>query len=213
MALIEIEDHVLAAMAQHGISYKDASETVKQGREATAAWAKMLAGPDRLKLLEAYKAQFPDVAIPEIDAAKPITAEVEAVRKEFRDYKEAQEKAAEEARTKSREEAANSTVAKGRALLRGDKKLDDEGVTAVEKVMQDLGIPNYEVAFNHWKATQPPDPDPLPSAYGGARSLDWFKVEESRPDTKLLITDPKAFQRQETAKILQEIREGRLAAA
>lgn len=213
MPLVEIEDAVLAAMASNGIQYKDATARVSQATEAQGAWSKMLAGPNRKALLKAYKEAYPDVPIPELDAAEPISAEVEAVRKEFHDYKEAKEKEAEEARARSREEAANATVAKGRAWLRAEKKLDDEGEKAVEQIMKEHGIPIYEVAFNHWKATQPPDPEPLPTAYGGARSLDWFKADEDKPDTKLLLSDPMKFKRQETGKVLQEIREGRLAAA
>lgn len=213
MPLVEIEDDVLKALAGHGLQFKDAGDRVKRATEVEAAWNKLLGGPNRTQMLKAYKEAYPDAVVPELDAAAPITAEVSRVEKKFDDWVEAQKKEADERREKNREEAANSTVAKGRTWLRADKKLDDEGVTAVEQIMQEHGIPNYEVAFNHWNANRPPDAEPLPSAYGGARSLDWFKVEEERPDTKLLINDPKAFQRRETGKVLQEIREGKLAAA
>lgn len=213
MPLVEIEDDVLKALAGHGLQFRDAGDRVKRATEVEAAWNKLLGGPNRTQMLKAYKEAYPDAVVPELDAAAPITAEVSRVEKKFDDWVEAQKKEADERREKNREEAANSTVAKGRTWLRADKKLDDEGVTAVEQIMQEHGIPNYEVAFNHWNANRPPDAEPLPSAYGGARSLDWFKVEEERPDTKLLINDPKAFQRRETGKVLQEIREGKLAAA
>lgn len=213
MPLVEIEDDVLKALSTNGIQFKDAGDRVKRATEVEAAWNKLLSGPNRTQMLKAYKEAYPDAVVPELDAAAPITAEVSRVEKKFDDWVEAQKKEADERREKNREEAANSTVAKGRTWLRADKKLDDEGVTAVEQIMQEHGIPNYEVAFNHWNANRPPDAEPLPSAYGGARSLDWFKVEEERPDTKLLINDPKAFQRRETGKVLQEIREGKLAAA
>lgn len=212
MPLIEVEDAVMAALAQNGVGFKDLSAAAQKAAGVEAAWNKMLSGPQRAALLRAYKEAYPDAAVPEIDAAAPILSEVEKLRKEWQDEREAAKKEADEKRAKEREEQANTTVASGRRMLRADKKLDDEGVAAVEKIMQDLGIPNYEVAYNHWKAQQPPDPTPLPSAYGNARSLDWFKAEESQPDTKLLLEDPFGFRRKETGKVLQEIREGKFAA-
>ncbi len=213
MPIVEIEDNVLAAFVQNGVQFKDASDRMKRGADLEAAWNKLLAGPNRVQVLEAYKLAYPEAVVPELDAAKPLMSEIEKLRKEMQDDKDARAAADEKRRNDAREASANDTVSKGRTWLRGEKKLDDEGVTAVEKIMLDEGIQNYAVAFNHWKALQPPDPEPLPSTYGGARSLDWFKVEEDRPDTKLLINDPKAFQRRETGKVLQEIRDGKLAAA
>jgi hypothetical protein len=211
MALIEVEDQIIAALAQNGIKYTDASGKIAKGAEVEAAWQKLLSGPDRLTVLQAYKRAYPNASVPEIDAAAPVNDAVAAIRKEFDEYRAAADKEKEETRAKAREEAANGTVAKGRQWLRGDKKLDDDGVTAVEKVMQDLGVPNYEVAFNHWRASQPADPEQLPSSWAG-RSLDWFREQEDRPDLELLRKDPMAYRRKETGKVLAEIREGKFAA-
>lgn len=213
MPFIEVDDAIAAAMAKEGLQFKDASAHIKKGAELEAAWTKLLSGPQRQTVLKAYKEAFPDAVVPELDAAAPLNADIAALRKEFDDYREGVKKADEERRSKRREESAQNTVADGRRWLRTEKKLDDEGEKAVEQIMQDKGIADYEVAYHHWKAQQSPEPTSLPSAYGGARSLDWFKTEESRPDTKLLLSDPRGFQRSETGKVLQEIREGKLAAA
>jgi len=213
MPLVEIEDAVLSALATNGIQYKDAGDRLKKATEIEAAWAKILSGPDRVKALEIYKAQFPDASVPDVDARAAVAPDISRVEKKVDDFIDSFNTNAAERAKKRDQEAANTTVAQGRRRLRTEKQLDDEGVNGVEQIMQDKNIADYEVAYNHWKAQQPPDPDPLPSAYGGARSLDWFQVEEARPDTKLLLTDPKSFQRRETGKVLQEIRDGKLAAA
>lgn len=211
MPLIEVEDDVFAALQTNGVRFTDAKGKLSKAAEIEAAFNKITSGPQRLAFLKLYKEAYPDAAVPEIDAAKPVLEDAAATRKMVEDFIAGQKKEAEDKKTADREAAASQTVTQGRTWLRRDRKLDDEGVTAVEKVMQDLGIPNYEVAFNHWRAGQPPEPTPLESSYAG-RSLDWFK-EDERPDVKLLMNDPMAYRRKETGKVLQEIREGRLAAA
>lgn len=211
MPFIEVDDAIAAAMAKEGLQFKDASAHIKKGQEFEAAWSKMLASDQRDSVLAAYKKVFPDAVLP-TDFTAPVKDEVAALKKEFDEYRESVKKAEDDRRENRRKESAERTVADGRKWLRTEKKLDDEGEKAVEQIMQDKGIADYEVAYHHWKAQQPPEATPLPSAYGGARSLDWFKAEESRPDTKLLLSDPRAFQRNETGKVLQEIREGKLAA-
>jgi hypothetical protein len=211
MPFIEVEDAIVAAMAREGLQFKDASGHIKKGAEFEAAWTKMLGSKHRDQLLASYKEVFPDAVLP-TDFTAPVRDDVAALRQEFADYREAVKKADEERRTKRSEETANRSVAEGRKWLRSEMKLDDEGERGVEQIMLDEGIHNYKAAYAYWKAQQPPEPTPLPSAYGGARSLDWFKTEESRPDTKLLLSDPRAFQRSETGKVLQEIREGKFAA-
>ena len=211
MPLIEVEDDVLNALSTNGVRFADARGRLAKAAEIEAAFNKIQSGPKRMEFLRLYKETFPDAIVPEIDAAKPVLDDMAAMRKEMQDFIEGQKTEREERIKTEREAAAGATVSDGRRWLRREKKLDDDGVTAIEKVMQDLGIPNYEVAFNHWRASQPPDPTPLESNYS-SRSLDWFK-EDERPDVQLLMKDPMAYRRKETGKVLQEIREGRLNAA
>lgn len=212
MALIEIEDAIAAELAKNGIKYTDASGNYGKARESQAALEKLLAGPHRTEILKAYKVAYPNVPIPELDAAVPINEAVGKISKEFEDFKASIQKEKDDAEAKRREEAANTTVAAGRKWLRANQKLDDDGVTAVEKVMQDLGIPNYQVAFNHWRAEQPAQPEQLPSSWGN-RSLDWFQEEKDKPDTTMLLKDPLAFRRQAIGQVMRDARDGKLAAA
>lgn len=211
MALIEIEDTIAAELAKNGIRYTDASTRVKGATEVQAAWQKILSGPKRLEMLKLYKEAFPDAVVPEIDAAAPVNDAVAALQKQFDDYKAANETREADRLKKLAEENASRTVADGRKWLRAQKKLDDEGVAAVEKIMTEKGVPDYEIAFNHWRAGQPPEPDQLPSSWAG-RSLDWFQEQKDQPDHALLMKDPTAFKNQEVRKVLAEIQQGKLAA-
>jgi len=211
MALIEIEDSIAAELAKNGIRYTDASTTYKGARESQAALAKIMGGPQRMEFLKLYKAAFPDAVVPELDAAAPVNDAVAALAKEFSDYKARVEEKETEREKKLREESASQTVANGRKMLRTDKKLDDEGVDAVEKIMLKHGIQDYEVAFKVFNADREPDPQQLPSSWAG-RSLDWFEKQENKPDQELLLKDPAAFKRQEIGKVLAEARAGKLAA-
>lgn len=212
MPLIEVDDVIASALRDNNVRFTDRTAALAPTNEAAQTLHKMLASaetrPEALRLLKKLN---PDAVIPEIDAAAPVNAQIDALRKEFSDYREAVEKERKDAEQRRREAEATDTVSKGRTWLRRDKKLDDEGVTSVEKIMQELGVPNYEVAYNHWAAQQPPAPDPLPQSTIG-RNLDWFKAEEDQPDHQLMLKDPIAWRRQEVLKTLQTIRSGQAAA-
>ena len=211
MPFVEVDDALLAAMKKEGLSYKDADAVIQQAREYDAAYRKLISGEDSAEFQRIYKKAFPNAVVP-ADVTAPVSADVARVEKKFDDFVETLNKRDAERDEARKKRQADSTVADGRKWLRSEKKLDEEGEKQVEQIMVDKGIGDYEVAYNHWKALQPPEPTPLPNAYGGSRSLDWFKAEESRPDTKLLLSDPAAFRRGEVGKIMQEIREGKLAA-
>ena len=212
MPLIEVEDVVATALRDNQVKFTDRTAEIAPAAQAAAAWNKILNGADtRTDLLKLFKKAFPDVPVPEIDAATPRDEQIAAIRKELDDYKAEVAKEKEDARQKGREADALDTVSKGRSWLRRDKKLDDESVKAVEDMMQELGIPNYEVAYSHWHAQQPPAPDQLPASTIG-RSLDWFMAQENQPDHALMLKDPVAWRRQEIGKTLQAIRSGEIAA-
>ena len=211
MPYIEVDDGLLAALSKEGLKYKDVGPAIQQAQEYDAAYRKLLASEDSAEFQRIYKKAFPNAVVP-ADMTADLRAEIAALKKEREEDKAAAEKREAERDEARKKRQADTTVADGRKWLRTEKKLDDEGEKAVEQIMVDKGIADYEVAYNHWKAQQPPEPTSLPNAYGGSRSLDWFKAEESRPDTKLLLNDPAAFRRGEVGKVLQEIREGKLAA-
>lgn len=204
MPLIEIDDQYAAQLGN--IPHKDRSGDWRSMSEFQTAYNKILQGPQRLAMFRVIKAAYPDQVIPELDAAAPVTAEIEAIRKEFADYREEvkKEKAAEaEAHRKS---AATDTIDKGRSWLR-QQGCDDDGVVEVEKIMQDNNLANYEVAFSHY-ARSHPKTEPLPSVGFLGSQYDWFKGDE--PDVKLLRDDPVGFKNAEVTKFFRQKAEGTL---
>jgi hypothetical protein len=212
MPLVEVEDNVLAALREHKIAHTDRTAQIAPTAQAAAEWQKILGNAEtRPEGLRLWKKLNPDAVIPELDAAKPYDDRLSAFEKKFDDFLTAQTTEREEAAKKRAEADANDTVSKGRSWLRGQKKLDDEGVKGVEDIMTEFGIPNYEVAYSHWHAQQPPEPATLPQSTIG-RDLNWFKAQENQPDHALMLKDPVGWRRQEIMKTLQGIRSGEIAA-
>src|ERR1700679_750369 len=108
MALIEIEDAIAAELAKNGIKYTDDSTIEDRARESQTAIDKIMAGPHRTEFLKAYKAAFPNVPIPELDAAVPVNEAVAKITKEFEDFKAGIAQKETDADTRRREEAANT---------------------------------------------------------------------------------------------------------
>jgi hypothetical protein len=207
MPLIEVDDVTFGAMQSNGIKYQDRTQDHQAARAIIDRVTKLEGGPHRQEYLRLLKEQFPDLTIPEIDAAKPVVASVEALAKRFDAYLTEQQTQRDEREKKDREDSANKTVAQGRRYLRTTEKLDQEGVDAVEKFMTEEGIPDYEAAYLKWNRRQPAPAVDLPSNNLG-RSLDWFKPEENEPDKALLLKDPLAYRSKRAGQILSQIRAG-----
>ena len=210
MPLIEIDDQIAATLAAQGVRYTDASPKAQRLAQLEKAFSDLNAGEHRHDWLALLEKQYPDLKHPELH--HPAISKVEALEKKLAEMEEARAKEKVEEEEKSRTSAAHRTVAEGRTWLRRQKQLDDDGVEAIEKLMQESQIPNYEIAYNHWAAQQPPPPVDLPNAYGGP-SLDWFKADESQPDHQLLLKDPEGFKNKERAKFMNELRVARQRAA
>src|SRR5215469_4291161 len=87
----------------------------------------------RRTLLKVQKELYPDIAVPEIDAANPVLDAVKALRDDF----EADRKARQEADDKKAEENAKGEWEqkwlKGRMALK-EKNYNEEGIEAIEKL-------------------------------------------------------------------------------
>jgi hypothetical protein len=177
------------------------------------AWSEILADPDlRPQAQRIFKKKFPQVSIPEIDAAdaaaKPILEDVAAIKKEFADFREAAEKRESEREERDRQRSATSTINAEREKLRADG-WDAEGIEKIEAVMQEHNIGNYKIAAEYVKSTLPKTA-PLAASYEG-RDLNWFKPEEDAPDHKLLMDDPKKFKSDMVRKFMNDKANGNLA--
>lgn len=120
----------------------------------------------RRKMLEAQKEVFPDSVIPELDAAKPVADAVEAVKKEFADFKKAQEeqRAKDEQDRLDRDRTSKWTAGQQRLRERG---LTDEGIKAVEDLMVAKGIADHDDGFIIFERLHPPQTPAVSSSGSG----------------------------------------------
>src|SRR6266851_4486468 len=113
MPIIEIDDQYAAELAKLSIPARDRTADFKSAFEYEQMYREIVNGPNRPEQLRLLKKQYPNLPIPEIDAAAPVNAEIEALRKEFTDYRETVKKESEERETARRESAAKDTVSQG----------------------------------------------------------------------------------------------------
>lgn len=183
----------------------------------------------RERYLELIKTLSPNTAMPEIDAKREVmgyvaktnetmaalqkkleesqgklgevektAAEWAAIRKEMTEEKTAREKA-------TQDDKLSRHIDKGRLLLR-DKQYTEDGISAVEKLMQERGLADYEAAEALFARTQPPAEIAMPGA--SQRSWDLFEPEgETTPESqKLLLQNKDKWVRGEIPKILADVR-------
>jgi len=111
----------------------------------------------RALLRQAEKEYNPNAVIPEIDAAAPVLAEV----KKLNERLEANEKAQRERDEKAADQAAKDRLAKQWEKGRADLKSEgytEEGISAIEKLMETEGIANHKAAAAYHDRLNPPPP-------------------------------------------------------
>jgi len=176
---------------------------LKQLREYKEAVVAITKDPSRrMKLLEMWKEADPAKSIPEIDAAQPI-------RKELSDVRDKTTKELEELRAlveKQRlQQEYKELLTSERAKLRS-AGWTSEGIEQVEKLMQERGIGDYEVAAAYIeKSQQAKAAEPSPIEYTG-RQWDFTSPDEGDAAHELLMKDPNKFARKEVNKFFAERR-------
>lgn len=149
MATREIEETALLNMA--GVNR--AVDLMMANKEARAL------------LLKARKISDPSAVIPEIDAAEPVNAQVDEIKKMM-----AEEKAAREADKAERAQAEKlAEFARGWEKQRSKLRADgwrDEGIENIEKLAQERGIPDLEVAAAYFEKLHPPAEPVQPNGSG-----------------------------------------------
>ena len=141
----------------------------------------MLANPASRKLvLQARKIQDPNAAIPEIDAAVPVRAEMEEIRKMLAD-REAKD-AAREAALVERDRVASFEKSwnKQKSTLRS-QGWQTEGIERVESFAQERGLPDLEAAAALYEKQNPPPPPVQPSGSGS-----WGFFDKPEDDGKFV---------------------------
>jgi hypothetical protein len=143
---------------------------------------KALASPKhRSQLLRIQKDLYPEIAVPEIDAADPVLEKLTALEKRLEDDAKAR---SEEIARKTEEDQKRDWE---RQWMAGRKKLADsnvpsETIESIEKLMADRNLPDHEAAAALWEKLNPPPPPPMT----GSSRFDWFKDMDKQPDLKRL---------------------------
>lgn len=145
MPMIEVDENEYRALVQN-------SGVIK-------AVEQMMANPAaRKKLLEARKVADPTASIPEIDAAAPVEAAVSEVTKTVAELRAEMAADKTERENTRRLDALNSRWEKGRQTLR-DEGYTEEGIAAIEKVMEAEGIANHVAGAAYYDKINPaPEP-------------------------------------------------------
>lgn len=145
----------------------------------------LMANPKaKVKVQEAMKIVDPNAPTPELDQATAANEPVLALQKKFDDFvaETKTEKAEREKREKI--DALNTNVKSGLQALRREG-WTEEGIKAVEKIMEDQGILDPEIAAAYYEKKNPP---PAPMTPGGTGAWNFMDMPSEGPtDLKKLI--------------------------
>ena len=160
------------------------------------------------KILEAVKDADPNARIPELEIEEAARAPVMALETQVAELTKqlATDKADRE--KEANLNALSGTVEKGKAKLRRDG-WTDEGVAAVEKLMEEKGILDVEIAAAFYEKQHPPQAPATPSGVGGWNFME--PVAEEDAYTKAIVASKEAANNDQLAmreahKTLQEFR-------
>lgn len=133
---------------------------------------------------EAVRMAAPDQVGPETILRSEFSEGLNAIRDELKADREAREKA-----TKEREEAESlaklqTRWASGQAKARA-KGYTDEGLTQLEKFMEERGVADHEIAIPAFERANPP-PEPIVTGNQSWNFLD-RNLGEAPPDIKALL--------------------------
>ncbi len=173
---------------------------------------KMMANPkSKRKLLEAEKILNPDKKIPEIDDPNPTEEALKAQNKAFEDYKK--EQAEKEAKREQDDKIRSLKVQKdeGIAKLKRDGWLK-ESIEEVEKIMDEKGILDPEIAAAYYEKNHPPQDPVMPGGSGSWGFLETAVADQDEFTKRLLETkgdDMGQLAMREANKTLAEMRQQR----
>lgn len=195
---IEIDEGEYRALQQRASSAEDARKVV----DALSSNPKT-----RRVFLQSLKAIAPNTVIPEIDAAAPYEAQLNAMKKQMDDDRLERQKEKDDEQKEKMSRTAQENIDFGRKMLRS-KGYNDDGVAGVEKLMGDRGIVDYDIAETYF-AKQNPPAEPIFNAGNYGRNFGLTDVDEGDADHKLLMEKPEAWKNKTINKFVQEMRDHR----
>lgn len=148
--------------------------------------AKIMANPDAALMVErALKTVDPNARTPRLDQAKLVEEPVKGVEKKLDDFIAAQNKANADREEANKRAQITADVQTGLSRLRANGWLDD-GIKAVEKIMEEKGILDVDIAAAYFEKLHPPQ---VPVSPGGAGAYNFFSdlAPEGDADLKKMI--------------------------
>lgn len=154
---------------------EDEFKTLGRIRETVAKIAKDPEG--KLLLQRAHKKVDPNAVTPDLDKTEQMTATTSEWEKKFNDLQTKLE--ADKAEREKNEKLAslNSKMESGRRALR-DAGWTKEGIEGVEKLMEEKGILDHEIAAAFIEKQNPPQEIMSPRAFGGFNFVEQPKEDD-----------------------------------
>jgi hypothetical protein len=142
--------------------------------------AKINADPEGKKLLQrAHKKIDPHAITPDIDEEEQKLALKTELEKKIEELEAKYRTDKEEADKEKSLSSLNAKFEAGRKALK-DQRYTDEGIEAVEKFMNERGIPDHLVAAAYLEKQNPPQEIMSPRAFGGFNFLEQPKDGEDK---------------------------------
>ncbi len=128
--------------------------------------AKIATTPEAKRLLQkAHKLVDPNALTPDLDADEAKSKEQTEWQKKFEELQTSIQADKEKRESDANLAALNTKFEAGRKRLR-EQRYTQEGIEAVEKFMQERGIPDHEIAAAYLEKQNPPQEVMNPRAFG-----------------------------------------------
>lgn len=145
--------------------------------------ARIVDNPQARKLLEqAQKIVDPSAKTPTLDAEKERLEPIEALRKEMSEFRESLTKSQEDKERQARVNEIAARQERDKARLRREEHYTDDGIKAVEKIMEEKGLLDVADAVAIFERNNPP---PAPATPG----IGQWNFTDSTGDSDKNITD------------------------
>lgn len=136
----------------------------------------MLKNPKtRMQVLQAYKENHPDEAVPELDAAAPYTERMNRLETAVIDFMKKQEEDREKDKIETRLEEIRRQAERGREILKS-RGYTEDGIKAIEEFRDKKGLVDYDDAISLWELNNPAP------AVAEPEGMDFFGLRSSDDD-------------------------------
>jgi len=145
----------------------------------------LLANPkSKRKIFEAYKEHDPNARIPELEMEEAARAPVQALESTVAELKKQLEDDKAEREKNAKLNSLTGSIEQGKADLRR-AGWTDEGIAAVEKVMEEKGTTDIAMAAAYYEKLHPPQAPIAPRGHGGWNFMQ--EVQDGEADLKRLL--------------------------